>query len=117
MHVKVADKLSAPWWPMRQILVLAVAVLIVGSYFARYADQTVVHPTAHMAAAEPAYEPRQPTTSGRSLIIDSDRQGHFKTEARIDGRFVDFLVDTGASLVVLRETGAARVSIHPMPRD
>ncbi len=102
---------------MRQILVLAVAVLIVGGYFARYADQTMVHPAAHVAAVEPAYEPRQPTTSGRSLIIDSDRQGHFKTEARIDGRFIDFLVDTGASLVILRETDAARVGIHPMPRD
>ena len=109
--------LIRPWWSTRQILVLAVAVLLIGGYFARYADQTVVHPAAHVAAAEPAYEPRQLTTSGRSLIIGSDRQGHFKTEARIDGRFVDFLVDTGASLVVLRETGAARVSIHPMPRD
>ena len=66
---------------------------------------------------EPAYEPRQPATSGRSLTLDSDRQGHFKTEARVDGRFIDFLVDTGASVVVLRESDAARVGIHPMPRD
>ena len=66
---------------------------------------------------QPAYEPREPTTSGRSLMLGSDRQGHFQVEARVDGRFVDFVVDTGASLVVLRESAAARVGIRPQPRD
>jgi aspartyl protease family protein len=102
---------------MRQVLFLAIAVLLIGGYFARYADQTVVHPSAQTAAVATAQEPRQPTTSGRSLILESDRQGHFKTEARIDGRFVDFLVDTGASMVVLRETDAARAGIRPRPSD
>jgi aspartyl protease family protein len=102
---------------MRQILIFAAAVLLVGSYVAHYADHAVVHPEAQTAAVEPAYEPRQPTSSGRSLILDSDRQGHFKTQARIDGRYIDFLVDTGASLVVLRESDAERAGIRPMPRD
>ena len=101
---------------MRQILIFAAAVLLAGGYFARYADNAVVHPTAH-AAVEPSYEPRQPATSGRSLTLDSDRQGHFKTEARIDGRYIDFLVDTGASLVIMRESDAAQVGIRPLPRD
>jgi aspartyl protease family protein len=101
---------------MRQVLIFAVAVLVAGAYFARYADKAMVHPTAQ-AAVQPTYEPREPTTSGRSLILDADRQGHFKTEARVEGRFVNFLVDTGASVVVLRETDAARVGIRPMPRD
>jgi len=102
---------------MRQIVFFAIAVLIAGGYFARYADHAVVHPVAQVAATERASEPRQPATSGRSLTIDGDRQGHFKTEARVEGRFVDFLVDTGASVVVLRESDAARVGIRPMPRD
>jgi aspartyl protease family protein len=102
---------------MRQIVIFAVAVLIAGGYFARYADRAVVHPAAQVATAEPAYEPRQPAASGRSLTLDSDRQGHFKVEARVEGRFIDFLVDTGASVVVLRESDAARVGIRPMPRD
>jgi aspartyl protease family protein len=102
---------------MRQILIFAAAVLLAGGYFARYADQAVVHPSAQTAAVESAHEPRQPVTSGRSLVLDSDRQGHFKTEARIDGRYIDFLVDTGASLVVLRETDAARAGIRPRPSD
>jgi clan AA aspartic protease (TIGR02281 family) len=37
-------------------------------------------------------------------MLQSDRQGHFQVEARVEGRFVDFVVDTGASLVVLRES-------------
>ncbi len=102
---------------MRQILFFAAAVLLAGGYFARYADQAVVHPSAQTAAVAPTYQPRQPVTSGRSLILDSDRQGHFKTEARIDGRYIDFLVDTGASTVVLRESDAARAGIRPRPSD
>ncbi|HLA20478.1 MAG TPA: TIGR02281 family clan AA aspartic protease [Pseudolabrys sp.] len=102
---------------MRQILIFAVAVLIVGGYFARYAERAVVQPSAQAVAVEPAYQPRQPSTSGRSLILDSDRQGHFKTEARIDGRYIDFLVDTGASLVILRESDAGRAGIRPRPSD
>jgi aspartyl protease family protein len=66
---------------------------------------------------QPAYEPREPTSSGRSLMLESDRQGHFQVEARVEGRFVDFVVDTGASLVVLRESSAALAGIHPQPRD
>jgi len=102
---------------MRHILFFAAAVLLAGGYFARYADHAVVHPSAQAAAVESTYQPRQPVTSGRSLILDSDRQGHFKTEARIDGRTIDFLVDTGASTVVLRESDAARAGIRPRPND
>ena len=50
-------------------------------------------------------------------MLESDRQGHFQVEARVEGRFVDFIVDTGASLVVLRETTAAQVGIRLQPRD
>ena len=41
-------------------------------------------------------------------MLESDRQGHFQVEARVEGRFVDFVVDTGASLVVLRESSPPR---------
>ena len=66
---------------------------------------------------QPVNQPRQPTTSGRSLTLDADRQGHFKVEARIDGGHIDFMVDTGASLVIMRELDAAQIGIRPIPRD
>ena len=50
-------------------------------------------------------------------MLESDRQGHFQVEARVEGRFVDFVVDTGVSLVVLRKTTAAQVCIRLQPRD
>ena len=43
--------------------------------------------------------------------------GHFQTAAVVDGRRMDFLVDTGASVIALRESDAARLDIHPVPRD
>jgi aspartyl protease family protein len=103
---------------MRQIVFLAAALLAVGAFAARFADRAVeAHSDTQAAVVQPTYEPREPTSSGRSLMVDSDRQGHYQVEARIDGRFVDFMVDTGASVVVLRESSAAQAGIRPQPRD
>ena len=100
---------------MRQILVIAAIILAGGTYAASLFDTAVV-PPAGQAATVRADAPREPTTS-RSLTIDSGRDGHFNVEARIDGRPIDFLIDTGASLVILRESDAARVGIRPYPSD
>ncbi len=103
---------------MRQILVIAAVVLVVGGYAARFADHAVeVKASTPAAAVRLADLLRQPTTSGRSLILDSDRQVHFKVEARIDGRRIDFMVDTGASLVIMRESDAAEIGVRPRPSD
>ncbi len=103
---------------MRQLIFLAVTLVVAGSYMARFADRAVEARSEPQAAViEPANELREPTTSGRSLMLESDRQGHFQVEARVEGRFVDFVVDTGASLVVLRESSAALAGIRPQPRD
>jgi aspartyl protease family protein len=102
---------------MRQLMIFAVVLVVVGGVAARYADQAVSSPPSQVAVVQPAYEPREPTTSGRSVTFEADRLGHFQVEARIDGRSVDFIIDTGASLVVLRESDAARVGIRPRPSD
>jgi aspartyl protease family protein len=44
-------------------------------------------------------------------------RGHFQVEGSVDGRRLDFLVDTGASLVALRERDANKLGIFPSPRD
>jgi aspartyl protease family protein len=104
---------------MRNILIFAAAVLIIGGYGARYADRAVSNKPAHANAVQPAVpEQSAPESySGRSMTLDADRQGHFKAEARIEGRRLDFMVDTGASMVVLRESAAAEIGIRPMPAD
>jgi aspartyl protease family protein len=103
---------------MRQLLFFAAVLLVAGGFAARYAERAVVaRADSQASAARQDYEPREPLSSGRSLMLDSDRQGHFEVEARVEGRFVDFLVDTGASLVVLRESSAAMAGIRPQPHN
>lgn len=101
---------------MRSILFLAAVVVLGGGYAARYADHTVAPRPQTVAAAVQPTEPRQPASS-RSLTVDSDRLGHFRVDARIDGQSIDFLVDTGASVIALRETDAARARIFPSASD
>ena len=103
---------------MRQILIIAAVVLVVGGYVARFADKAVeANASSHAAVVQSAYQPREPVSSGRSLTLDADRHGHFQVDARIDGRHLDFMVDTGASLVAMRESDAAKIGIRPMRSD
>lgn len=99
---------------MRQILVIAALVVALGALFARHADQLVASPSAPAAttgAAQPA------AANYRSVVLSKGDNGHFRTEARVDGRRVDFVVDTGATQIALRESDAARLGFHPTPRD
>ena len=95
---------------MRGILILAVLLLVVGGYAARFADSAVV--PQRQASAQQAAGPREPVSSGRSLMVERERDGHFHIDTRVNGRFVPALVDTGASVVVLRETDAANAGIR-----
>jgi aspartyl protease family protein len=103
---------------MRQILILAIAALAAGSYLARYADQAVTAQSSPQAAAVQVFEqPRQSSVGQHKMELTSGRDGHFRVDARVNGRHIDFMIDTGASLVILRETDAANAGLHPMPRD
>lgn len=66
------------------------------------------------ADAKPA---RSEQTGPRKLTLHRRGSGHFETDAVVDGRHVQFLVDTGASDVVLRETDATRLGVRLRPRD
>src|SRR5258708_34493111 len=110
--------LGSTGFTMRPLLFFAAALVLIGGYVARYADNAIEHRAdAQAAVVQPSFEPREPSSSGRSLMLEADRQGHFEVEARVEGRFIDFIVDTGASLVVLRESAAAQAGIRPQLRD
>jgi aspartyl protease family protein len=103
---------------MRHVLMFAAAVLILSAYATRFADSVMTQPPPLRAAAvPPVARTPESTDSGRSMMLESDRQGHFKVAARVNGQQIDFMVDTGASLVTLRESDAAAVGIRPMPAD
>ena len=40
-----------------------------------------------------------------------------RPRSRVDGRLIDFMVDTGASMIAMRESSAARLGIFPKPSD
>ena len=102
---------------MRHLAIFAAALVVAGGYAAHADRATESSSDTQAAVLQQVYEPREPSTSGRSLMVEGDRQGHFQVEARVEGRFIDFVVDTGASLVVLRESSAALAGIRPQPRD
>jgi len=106
---------------MRQILLLALLLLVGGGIIARQAERIAAPATTQAKAAAPtsasvALDPAAPANS-RSVVIRSGQGGHFQVEARVDGRRLEFVVDTGATHIALRESDAARLGIHPVPRD
>lgn len=107
---------------MRQIVLFAAVLLVLGGFVARFADKALAPqasaPAMNARAATVGATPvSQPVASGRSMTIPRDARGHFQVDANLNGRRLDFIVDTGASVVVVRETDAARLGIHLLPRD
>lgn len=99
---------------MRGVIVFAILALIVGTLVPRYLD------LSRPDAAHVAVVPVAPVVDGaayRSMTITRGDDGHFGVAGEVDGRRMDFLIDTGASVVVLREREAARLGIHPAARD
>jgi aspartyl protease family protein len=68
-----------------------------------------------MAAAPQSTGPN--ASSSRTVTLSRSSDGHFRTDARIDGRRLELVVDTGASQIALRASDAARLGIHPTARD
>jgi aspartyl protease family protein len=73
---------------------------------------------AEAARAAPTAMPAKKSGSGNDVMfVARGRDGHFGVDAVIGGRRVPFLVDTGASIVVLKADDAARLGITPSNRD
>jgi aspartyl protease family protein len=104
---------------MRTIVTFAAVALVAGVIIPRYAAPThAAHPApapALMSARQPAAAPSP--SNGRSVVIPAARNGHFQVEGRIDGRRINFMVDTGASMIALTERDAANLGIRPAERD
>jgi len=102
---------------MRQILFFAIAAMVLAGVMPRVMGSVGNH--AAPEAQQPAQRAEAPPQSAsyRTVTVRSDRIGHFQVEGAVDGRRLDFMVDTGASLVALRERDANKLGIFPAPRD
>src|SRR5688572_18493128 len=103
---------------MRAAIIVFLLVAVGGTLLSQHLSrrgQSDAAPAVMTARAAPT--PPASSASGRTVTLQSDRRGHFQVDARVDGRSVEFLVDTGASVIALRESAAAKLGIHPTPRD
>jgi aspartyl protease family protein len=103
---------------MRSVITFAAFALAAGVIVPRYATQ--LHggnqaPT--MMAAHPVEPVQSASPDSRSVVISPSGNGHFQVEGRVDGRRMDFMVDTGASVIALTERDAAMLGIHPAESD
>ena len=102
---------------MRQIVFFAIAALVLAGVMPRVMSHVGNAPATEAQPAKRAEAPKQQTNSVRTVTVRGDRLGHFQVEGSVDGRRLDFMVDTGASLVALRERDANKLGIFPTPRD
>ncbi len=100
---------------MVRILIVAMVLLVGGVMAVRHLEDTTRNaaPKPVAMAAVPSASP----PSGRSITLTKSRNGHFQVDARVDGRLLEFLVDTGASHIALRQSAAARLGIYPRDSD
>jgi aspartyl protease family protein len=104
---------------MRSVLVFAFLALAMAVVAPRYLARTSA-PAATEANVATAAPPPAPATSSayaHSMTIEPGQNGHFSVEAEVDGRHLDFLVDTGATVIALREQDAGRLGIYPAARE
>jgi aspartyl protease family protein len=103
---------------MRNLMIFAALLVAAGTFMAQMADKmTAATPAQAMAASPQAAFAAQDGAGSRSLTIPRDARGHFLTDGRIDGQRIDFMVDTGASVIALNEKSAARFGLRPTPGD
>lgn len=101
---------------MRTVINFAAAALVATVIVPRYAEhlQSRAAPQEALTASPP---PAAAASAGDSVEVPRDAYGHFRVEGRIDGRSLNFVVDTGASVIALTADDAAQVGIHPDAAD
>ena len=104
---------------MRVVVPIVIVSLVACVIVPRYAGQ-ILAPSRQASAVvvvHPDTAAQLSTPGSRSVVIAPSRGGHFRVTGRIDGRRIDFMVDTGASVIALKSEDAAMLGIRPVGRD
>ncbi len=100
---------------MRGVVIIAAVLVGGGTVMAQMADRmstAAVTPKPPVQAA--MFQDTTVAQAGlRSFSIPKDSRGHFQTDARIDGQRIGVMIDTGASVLALNESSAARIGVRP----
>ncbi len=112
---------------MRNLLMFAAAIAGAGVFMAQMADRMSPTPAlakgadkvaANNSAADPFFPKTTVSpTGGTRVSLPRDFRGHFQAIGRIDGQHINFMVDTGASVVALNEKSAAKFGLRPLRGD
>jgi aspartyl protease family protein len=103
---------------MRNIMIFAAFIAGLGTIMAQMADKMAPTPALASPVVRNAAPDETVAQAGvRSITLPRDGRGHFQTEGRIDGQRIGFMIDTGASVVALNETSAARFGLRPSRND
>lgn len=92
---------------------------VVAGFASRLFDDTGSLRSASQADNTVSVPDRPETQSGGAgtVSLPAGAYGHFEAEAEINGRTIDVMVDTGASLVALTYDDARRLGIYVKPSD
>lgn len=106
---------------MRSVLIFACIMVGLGIYMAQSANK-IDAAKAHVSQPAPVRVTSTDSVmivspNSRSVSLAKDRRGHFQADARIDGRSVTVMIDTGASVVALNESSAAKLGVRPSRAD
>jgi aspartyl protease family protein len=103
---------------MKQILAFAFVAMVIAGVMPRVMSHVGQEKAVAAQSGRSAEAARpQQVSNYRTVTVQSDRRGHFQVEGSVEGRRLDFMVDTGATVVALRERDAGKLGIFPSPRD
>jgi aspartyl protease family protein len=106
----------------RDLAISAVILVVVGTFGAKYLEQragheqTVAPPAIGASPSKPA-EMQPPNAAsagqGQTVSIPADARGHYEVSLQAYGVRFPALVDTGASVVALPQSLAAKLGLFP----
>jgi aspartyl protease family protein len=105
---------------MRAVIPIVIVSLVACALVPRYAAQIMSPPSAAVAVAAAHPDPaaaQSSASASRSVVITPSRGGHFRVTGRVDGRGIDFMVDTGASVIALKPEDAATLGIRSIASE
>ncbi|MET2830329.1 TIGR02281 family clan AA aspartic protease [Mesorhizobium shangrilense] len=76
---------------------------------------TDTQPDVKLAALQDKPAITQPL--GRKFVVEADARGHFTSQFKLNGRQVDGMIDTGATLVAINTSTARRIGLSLNPSD
>ena len=106
---------STVWLLLRNagFMLIAFVIMIVG--MPRLFDAIAPETQVSGEIAQPGDQPEEDVEDvegGYEIVVPATRGGHYLVEAEIDGVAIEFLIDTGASTVVLSEDDAELLGLY-----